>query len=156
MDTAAATAPRTAEALIAAYPFPCAPFLIISPEGKYDPGMADVTILHNTACSTSKHALAEAEESGTVADVVQYLKTPLGRNALLDLMGKLEDPPADLVRKDPFFAQLGLDAADYVTPEAVADLLVEHPRLMQRPVLIKGERAIIGRPKDRIRPFLDS
>jgi len=118
--------------------------------------MADVTILHNSACSTSKHALAEAEQAGAAAEIVQYLKTPLDRAALLDLMGKLEDPPADLVRKDPYFAQLGLDADDYVTPEAVAGLLVEHPRLMQRPVLIKGGRAIIGRPKHRVRPFLDS
>ena len=69
-------------------------------------------------------------------------------------MGKLEDPPADLVRKDPYFKDLGLDAADYTTPEAVADLLVEHPRLMQRPVLVRGDRAIIGRPKDRCRRFL--
>jgi arsenate reductase len=118
--------------------------------------MADVTILHNNACSTSKHALAEAETSGTATEIVQYLKTPLDRAALLELIDKLEDSPADLVRKDPYFAQLGLDAADYVTPEAVADLLVEHPRLMQRPVLIKGARAIIGRPKDRVRTFLDS
>lgn len=118
--------------------------------------MADVTILHNTACSTSKNALAEAEETGTATEIVQYLKTPLHRAALLDLIGKLEDPPADLVRKDPYFAELGLNADDYVTPEAVADLLVEYPRLMQRPVLIKGERAIIGRPKDRVRPFLES
>ena len=118
--------------------------------------MADVTILHNTACSTSKHALAEADETGIAVEVRQYLKTPLDRAALLDLIGKLEDPPADLVRKDPYFAQLGLNADDYVTPEAVADLLVEHPRLLQRPVLIKGTRAIIGRPKDRVRPFLES
>jgi arsenate reductase len=118
--------------------------------------MADVTILHNAACSTSKHALAEAEKSGTATEIVQYLKTPLDRAALLELIGELEDPPADLVRKDPYFAQLGLDAGDYVTPDAVADLLVEHPRLMQRPVLIKGKRAIIGRPKDRVRRFLDS
>jgi arsenate reductase len=118
--------------------------------------MEDVTILHNTACSTSKQALADVEGSGIGTEVVQYLKTPLDRDALLDLIGKLEDPPADLVRKDPYFAQLGMHADDYVTPEAVADLLVEHPRLMQRPVLIKGERAIIGRPKDRVRPFLDS
>lgn len=120
------------------------------------PGMADVTILHNSACSTSKHSLAVAEETGTATEIVQYLKTPLDRAALLELLGKLEDPPADLVRKDPYFAQLGLDADDYVSPEAVADLLVEHPRLMQRPVLIKGDRAIIGRPKDRVRSFLES
>jgi arsenate reductase len=118
--------------------------------------MDDVTILHNTACSTSKHALAEVEGTGIATEVVQYLKTPLDRGALVDLIAKLEDPPADLVRKDPYFAQLGLSADDYVTPEAVADLLVEHPRLMQRPVLVKGERAIIGRPKGRVRPFLES
>jgi arsenate reductase len=118
--------------------------------------MADVTILHNTACSTSKGALAEAEKIATATEIVLYLKTPLDRSALLELIGKLDDPPADLVRKDPYFAQLGLNADDYLTPAAVADLLVEHPRLMQRPVLIKGRRAIIGRPKDRVRPFLDS
>jgi arsenate reductase len=85
---------------------------------------------------------------------VQYLKQPLGRAELLDLIGKLEDPPADLVRKDGFFKAQALVADDYVTPEAVADLLVEHPRLMQRPVLVRGDRAIIGRPKDRVTAFL--
>ncbi|KRC64204.1 arsenate reductase [Aeromicrobium sp. Root236] len=116
--------------------------------------MSDLTILHNSACSTSRHALDEVAGAGIDADVVQYLKKPLDRAALIELMGKLEDPPADLVRKDPFFKAQGLDAEDYTTPEAVADLLVEHPRLMQRPVLVRGNRAIIGRPKDRIAAFL--
>jgi arsenate reductase len=116
--------------------------------------MADVTILHNPKCSTSRAAMDEVEAAGSDADVVQYLKEPLDRAQLLDLLGKLEDPPADLVRKDPYFKDLGLDAADYTTPEAVADLLVEHPRLMQRPVLVRGDRAIIGRPKDRVPAFL--
>ncbi len=116
--------------------------------------MADVTILHNTSCSTSRYALDEAFEFGVAPEVVQYLKTPLNRDELLDLIGKLEDPPADLVRKDGFFKGLQLDPDDYTTPEAVADLLVEHPRLMQRPVLVRGKRAIIGRPKDRVAAFL--
>lgn len=116
--------------------------------------MPDVTILHNTACSTSRHALDEVNAAGVDTDVVQYLKTPLDRAALLHLLSKLEDPPADLVRKDGFFNAQGLVADDYVTPDAVADLLVEHPRLMQRPVLIRGDRAIIGRPKDRVAAFL--
>lgn len=118
--------------------------------------MDEATILHNTACSTSKHAVNEADEVGAAVEIVQYLKTPLDRAALLELIDKLDDPPADLVRKDPYFAQLGLDPGDYVTPDAVAGLLVEHPRLMRRPVLVKGNRAIIGRPKDRVRPFLTS
>jgi arsenate reductase len=116
--------------------------------------MPDITILHNSACSTSRHALDEAATAGIDTDVVQYLKTPLDRAELLDLMAKLEDPPADLVRKDGFFKAQGLVADDYVTREAVAELLVEHPRLMQRPVLVRGDRAIIGRPKDRVATFL--
>jgi arsenate reductase len=116
--------------------------------------MSDVTILHNTSCSTSRHALDEASSAGVEAEVVQYLKKPLGRGELLELMGKLEDLPADLVRKDGFFKAQGLSAEDYVTAEAVADLLVQHPRLMQRPVLVRGDRAIIGRPKDRVAAFL--
>ena len=66
----------------------------------------------------------------------------------------LEDPVGDLVRKDSFFAKLGLDEADYRTPEAVVELLVERPRLMQRPVVVKDGRAIIGRPKSRVAAFL--
>lgn len=116
--------------------------------------MSDLTILHNTACSTSRHALAEISASGADVHVVQYLNEPLDRASLLELIAKLADPPADLVRKDGFFTSLGLRAEDYLTPEAVADLLVEHPRLMQRPVLVQGDRAIIGRPKDRVAAFL--
>ncbi len=116
--------------------------------------MADLTILHNPNCSTSRHAKDEIDDAGADAEVVQYLKTPLGRDELLDLMAKLEDPPADLVRKDGFFTAQGLSPDDYTTPEAVADLLVAHPRLMQRPVLVRSDRAIIGRPKDRVPAFL--
>jgi arsenate reductase len=116
--------------------------------------MADLTVLHNPNCSTSRSALDEVKTAGADAEVVQYLKTPLDRAALLELLGKVEDPPADLVRKDGFFKEQGLNAENYVSAEAVADLLAEHPRLMQRPVLVKGERAIIGRPKDRVPAFL--
>ena len=113
-----------------------------------------MTIYHNKACSTSRHAMDEIAQAGADATVVHYLRTPLDRAALLELLAKLDDPPADLVRKDDFFTAQGLDPDDYVTPEAVADLLVEHPRLMQRPVLVRGDRAIIGRPKDRVAAFL--
>jgi arsenate reductase len=116
--------------------------------------MPDVMILHNPNCSTSRHAMDTAASSGVEVDVVQYLKAPPDRAALQAIVDKLEDPVADLVRKDRYFGDLGLDAADYVTSDAVIDLLLEHPRLLQRPVLVRGERAIIGRPKDRVEPFL--
>lgn len=116
--------------------------------------MSEVTVFHHAQCSTSRHALTVADDLGVDVEVVQYLKAPLTREQLLALMGKLEDSPAELVRKDSFFKDQGLDAADYATPEQVAALLVEHPRLMERPVLARGDRAIIGRPKHRVAEFL--
>jgi arsenate reductase len=121
---------------------------------KYRAGVADVTIFHNKNCSTSRHAMGVLGDNQVEADVVEYLKTPLDRAELEDLVGKLEDPVADLVRKDGFFKDQGLRAEDYTTSEAVIELLVEHPRLMERPVIVKGDRAIIGRPKDRVATFL--
>jgi arsenate reductase len=118
--------------------------------------MPDVTILHNKNCSTSRHAMDVIAEQGVDAEVVEYLKTPLDRAALEELITKLEDPVAELVRKDSFFNELGLSADDYTTSEAVIGLLLEHPRLLQRPIIVKGDRAIIGRPKDRVPTFLAS
>ena len=70
-------------------------------------------------------------------------------------METLEDPVEDLVRKDSKFKKLELNPDDYVdNPKAVVDILVKHKQLLQRPVLIKGKKAIIGRPKARIYDFL--
>ena len=70
-------------------------------------------------------------------------------------MGALEDPVEDLVRKDSKFKKLELNPEHYVDdPKAVVDILVKHKQLLQRPVLIKGKKAIIGRPKARIYDFL--
>ena len=67
----------------------------------------------------------------------------------------MPDPPAELVRKDKNWKELGLSAGDYESPDAVATLLLEHPRLMERPVVVKGERAVIARPSDKVLELLD-
>lgn len=82
------------------------------------------------------------------------MKTKPTRELLLRIVAKLEDPVADLVRKDSLFAKLGLDAEDYNTPDAVVDLLVKRPALLQRPIVVTPTIAIIGRPKDRVRTLL--
>ncbi len=88
-------------------------------------------------------------------DVVLYIKEPPDRSALEKIVSGLEDPVEDLVRKDSKFKKLGLDADDFVgNPDAVVDILLKHKQLLQRPVLVKGNKAIVGRPKDRIREFL--
>ena len=66
----------------------------------------------------------------------------------------IEDPPAELVRKDKNFKDLGLDAGDYTTEDAVVALLLEHPILMQRPVVVRGRRAVIARPSAKVESLL--
>lgn len=116
--------------------------------------MADVTVLHNPRCSTSRSALEAAAEQGVDVHVVPYLREPLDEAGLLDLLAKLEDAPRDLVRQDATFKEFGLTDADIETPQQVAALLAQHPKLMQRPVLVRGSQAIIGRPKSRVPEFL--
>jgi len=88
---------------------------------------------------------------------VRYLKTPPDEATLRDIIAKLEDPVEGLVRKDAQFAKLGLSADDYVAnADAVVAVLLEYPKLLQRPIIVAGDKAIIGRPlgdtkaKDRL------
>jgi arsenate reductase (glutaredoxin) len=91
---------------------------------------------------------------GAEFDTVEYLKTPLDRMTLERIVAMLEGPPAELVRKDRRFEELGLKAANYVSVEAVVALLLKHPELMQRPVIVKRGKAVIARPPERLLPLL--
>ena len=99
--------------------------------------------------------MAVAEELGVEHETVLYMKEPPDRATLEKIVAGLEDPVEDLVRKDSKFKKLELNPDDYVgNPDAVIDLLVEQKALLQRPVVVKGAKAIIGRPKGRIADFL--
>ena len=107
--------------------------------------------------------MAVATDAGVDVDVVLYMSERPDRDTLRRIVERLEDPVENLVRKDSQFSKLGLDPDDYVSnPEAVVDVLLRYPRLMQRPVLVRGGRAIIGRPldevkaKDRLAEFLEA
>jgi arsenate reductase len=95
-----------------------------------------------------------AEELGVTADIVRYQKTPPDRATLESIVAKLEDPVTDLVRRDSLFAKLGLTDADVATAEQVVDVLLAHKMLLQRPVVVTDDKAIIGRPKERVRALL--
>ncbi len=99
--------------------------------------------------------MAVAKELGVDHEVILYIKTPPQREELEKIVAALEDPVEDLVRKDSKFKKLGLDPDDFVgNPGAVVEILVKHKQLLQRPILMKGKKAIIGRPKARITEFL--
>ena len=95
-----------------------------------------------------------AEELGVAADVVLYIKTPPDEAALRGIIAKLEDPVTDLVRRDSMWTKLGLTDADVATADQVVAVLVKHKQLLQRPVVVTKTKAIIGRPKERVRELL--
>ena len=117
--------------------------------------MERLTIYHNPACGKSRGALDILRERGVDAEVIEYLKVPPDRATLERILALLGGPPADLVRKDKRFAELGLNASDYVTREQVVTLLLAHPELMERPVVIRDGRAVIARPSERVLELLD-
>ena len=101
--------------------------------------MSDVTIYHNPHCHASQNAIAIANELGVSYDVILYLKQSPDRETLERIADRLEDPVADLVRKDSLFKKLGLDAADYVERGPVVELLSQRAALLQRPIVVRGE-----------------
>ena len=95
-----------------------------------------------------------ADELGVEYDAVMYLKNPPDEATLRGIIAKLEDPPTDLVRRDANFQKLGLTDADVATVDQVVDVLLQHKQLMQRPVVVTPDKAIIGRPKERVTELL--
>lgn len=116
--------------------------------------MDRIVLYHNPACSKSRGALEILREREADFEIVEYLKAPLDEADLRRILGLIDDAPAELVRKDANFRELGLSATDYATEDAVVGLLLEHPQLMQRPVAIRGERALIARPSEKVESLL--
>ncbi len=95
-----------------------------------------------------------AEELGVEVDIVNYIKTPPDAEMLRSIIAKLEDEPTALVRRDSMWKKLGLTDDDAATEEQIVALLVEHKQLLQRPVVVTADTAIIGRPKERVTDLL--
>ncbi len=95
-----------------------------------------------------------AEELGVSFDNVLYMKTPPDAVTLRAIIDKLEDPVTDLVRRDANFAKLGLTDADVSTADQVVEILGKHKALLQRPVVVTPDAAVIGRPKERVSALL--
>jgi arsenate reductase len=116
--------------------------------------MDRIRMYHNPKCSKSRGALEILRERGVDLEVVEYLKDPPDRAALEAILDRLPDSPAELVRKDKRFVELGLDPAAYEDREAVIALLLEHPELMQRPVILRGEAGVLARPSEKVLEIL--
>ncbi|MDG0975862.1 arsenate reductase family protein [uncultured Ilumatobacter sp.] len=95
-----------------------------------------------------------AEELGVDFETVNYIKNPPDADEIRGIIAKLEDPATDLVRRDSKFKKLELTDDDVATDDQIVDILVKHKQLLQRPVVVTKQVAIIGRPKGRVTELL--
>ena len=107
-------------------------------------------IYHNPHCSKSREALQLCEEAECEIEVVEYLKTSFDEVVLYDLLKKLGKKAHEIVRtKEEVYAQLEL-AVDSTEEEIIA-AIIKYPVLLERPIVVKGDRAVIGRPPENIK-----
>jgi arsenate reductase len=95
-----------------------------------------------------------AEELGVDFEERNYIKDPPDAEEIRSIIAILEDEPTALVRRDSKFKKLELSDADVATEDQIVDILVKHKQLLQRPVVVTKDKAIVGRPKDRVRDLL--
>jgi arsenate reductase (glutaredoxin) len=115
--------------------------------------MADITIFHNPKCGKSRATLTLIEESGAAPRIVEYLKTPPTRAELKTILSRLGMKPEQLVRKgeDVYKAKF---AGKTLTDAQWIEALVENPILIERPIVVRGDRAVLGRPPENVKALL--
>jgi arsenate reductase len=113
-----------------------------------------ITIFHNPACGTSRNALSLIRESGVEPEIIEYLKTPPGKERLRSLVHAMGIPVRELLReKGTPYEELGLGDPKW-TDEQLLDFMVEHPILMNRPIVVTPLGTRLCRPSERVLELL--
>jgi len=112
-----------------------------------------LTVYHNTACSKSQGVCNLLHTKGIQPKIIEYLKTPPDREELQRLLHLLKMRPSELIRsKEPLFAELFGDKTP--SEEACIEAMLQYPILIERPIIVKDGKAIIGRPPEKVLEFL--
>jgi arsenate reductase len=113
-----------------------------------------IVIYQKPTCTTCRDVYTALKESGVPLDSVDYYLEPLSRTKLEDLLRKMGMKARDLMRtREPIYRELALGTRELSEQELIA-LMVEHPDLIQRPIVEKGDRAILARPAERLKDIL--
>lgn len=113
-----------------------------------------VTIYHNPRCSKSRQTLSLLRDRGIEPEIIEYLKTPPDAATLKKILKDLDLAPRDLMRrKEAVYGELGLDDAALGDDELVA-AMVDNPILIERPIVLAGGRAALGRPPEQVLEIL--
>lgn len=113
-----------------------------------------LTIYHNPLCNTSRKVLAMIRDLGEEPEIIEYLKTPPSREKLVELIERMGMPPIDLVRRNgTLFDELGLDDPKFSDDELI-DLMMEHPVLINRPIVVTSSAVKLCRPAETVLEIL--
>ena len=114
-----------------------------------------ITIYHNPACGTSRNTLAMIRQSGEEPEVIEYLRTPPSRERLVELIAAMGIAPRDLLRqKGTPYADLGLED-EALTDDQLVDAMIEHPLLINRPIVVGPRGVRLCRPSELVLDLLD-
>lgn len=117
--------------------------------------MADLTIYEVKTCSTCRNLAALLAERGVEYDGIEYHRTGLDEATIRDLLAKAGVGPRDVLRlREPLVAELGL-LGEGVSDDEIIAAMAAHPRLLQRPIAVRGDRALLARPVERVLELLD-
>ena len=116
--------------------------------------MTDLILYHNPRCSKSRNALELLEQRGLTASVIRYLETPPSADELKQILARLGISPRQLLRSgEEEYKTLNLTDST-LTDEQIIDAMVAHPKLIERPILVVGDTAVIGRPPVKVLAIL--
>ncbi|QDT19318.1 arsenate reductase (glutaredoxin) [Gimesia chilikensis] len=111
-------------------------------------------IYHNPRCGKSRQTLALIEEAGIEPEIIEYLKTPPTAEELDAILKKLKLEPQQLMRKgEAIYKELKLAERELSRDEAIA-VMLEHPKLIERPIVVQGRKAVLGRPPENVKELL--
>lgn len=116
--------------------------------------MTDLTLYHNPRCSKSRGALELLEARGLTPNVVRYLETPLSAAQIKALLGKLGISARQLLRSGEDEYKMLQLADESLSDAQLIDAIAQHPKLMERPILEVGDKAVIGRPPENVLELL--
>ena len=113
-----------------------------------------VTIYHNPRCSKSRQTLALIEDRGETPEIALYLESPLTVSDVQELLSKLGMCARDIIRKgEDAYKENGLSDTS-LSEEVLIQAIADHPKLLERPIVVKGDKAIIGRPPENVLALL--
>ena len=112
-----------------------------------------LTIYHNPRCRKSREGLAYLEEKGKEFEIIRYLDNPPGVDTIWKLLKALDIPPIALVRKNEAIWKSEYKGRE-LTDDAIVEALTKYPKLIERPIVLLGDKAVIGRPVEKISELL--